>query len=152
MYPAPSIISRDSTHASLPGTPSLYDKRQSWSSGTALAAAAGGIAGAEGRPKAGRGQSGLAHSTTPYGGSNGSADRLSTSDEEEAQGHIAPGAVAAGAVRSPTAGLNEKYPRWSEQPLDEKNGRRKSRKGLWICLGAGALLLLIGLGVGLGVG
>jgi glucan 1,3-beta-glucosidase len=47
LYPAPSIISRDSTHASLSGTPSLRDNRASWGSGTALAAAEAGIAGAD---------------------------------------------------------------------------------------------------------
>jgi len=46
--PAPSVISRDSVRDSLfvPGTPNSGD-RSSWGSGTGLAAAAGGIAGAE---------------------------------------------------------------------------------------------------------
>jgi hypothetical protein len=43
VYPAPSIISRDS----IGGTPSASASRASWGSGIALAAAAGGIAGAE---------------------------------------------------------------------------------------------------------
>ena len=49
--PAPSFISRDSTHESLsgiPGTPSgMPSNRNSWGSGIALAGAAGSFAGAE---------------------------------------------------------------------------------------------------------
>lgn len=46
--PAPSLMSRNSTHMSLPGTPPLGgDNRASWSSGMALAGAAGGFAGTQ---------------------------------------------------------------------------------------------------------
>jgi hypothetical protein len=39
-YPAPSLMSRDSTFTSIPGTPG--DNRSSWGSGAALAAAIDG--------------------------------------------------------------------------------------------------------------
>lgn len=44
--------------------------------------------------------------------------------------------------------MNEKSPRWAEGA----NGQGKSRKKLWIILGAIVLLLAAGLAVGLGVG
>ena len=42
--PAPSLLSRDSTMMSLPGTPSLNDNRSSWGSAAALGGAAGAAA------------------------------------------------------------------------------------------------------------
>lgn len=50
LYPAPSIMSRDSMHDSLHSglnTPNLNNDRQSWGSGIALAAAAGGAGAGE---------------------------------------------------------------------------------------------------------
>ena len=45
--PAPSFISRDSTHESLQGPSGMPSNRNSWGSGIALAGAAGSFAGAE---------------------------------------------------------------------------------------------------------
>ena len=139
---APSILSRDSTRESIlpPGTPEEAGSRASWSSGAELAGAAGGMAGSDfaagRRPNAARGQSNLAHSTV--GWNNTSTDRLSTSDEDDGQGHIAP----AGA-----AGMSEK-PAWAS---DGGYQPKRSRKWLWAGVALGALLI-VGLGVGLGVG
>jgi hypothetical protein len=47
LFPAPSLMSRDSTHESLLGAHNLPGSRGSWGSGVGLAGAAGGIAGAE---------------------------------------------------------------------------------------------------------
>ncbi|OCF39284.1 glucan 1,3-beta-glucosidase [Kwoniella heveanensis CBS 569] len=145
--PAPSIMTRDSTYSSLPGTPPLRgDERKSWGSGVGLAAAAGGIAGSEAARRPGsmaRAPSGLAHSS--LGWNNTTNDRLSVSDEDEEQGHITPAVAGIGAAEV----QNEK-PRWAETGA-ETSPKKKNRKLLYGCLCVG-LLALIALGVGLGVG
>ncbi|WWC69986.1 uncharacterized protein I206_103930 [Kwoniella pini CBS 10737] len=142
--PAPSIMTRDSTYSSLPGTPPLRgDDRKSWGSGVGLAAAAEGIAGAESRrPGSVRAPSNLAHSS--LGWNNTTNDRLSVSDEDDEQGHITPAVAGIGAAEV----QNEK-PRWAE--VGGESPKKKSRKALWAGLLLG-LLALIALGVGLGVG
>jgi glucan 1,3-beta-glucosidase len=82
-----------------------------------------------------RGQSNLAHSSV--GWNNTSDDRISTSDEDEEQGHVAPAAA-----------LSEK----DQYPAGYPYPAKKSRKGLWIGLGVAALIVAAGLGIGLGVG
>ncbi|RXK39337.1 glucan 1,3-beta-glucosidase [Tremella mesenterica] len=129
--PAPSIISRDSTHTSLPGTPPMgAENRQSWGSGVGFAADPAAIAGAEhvGR----RGPSALNRQV-----SSGS-ERTS---EDEEQGHVAP-ALGAGGVD-----MSEK-PRWAQDGYIPK----KSRKPLWIGLGVGAVVIIAAAAIGLGVG
>ncbi|OWZ33521.1 glucan 1,3-beta-glucosidase [Cryptococcus neoformans AD2-60a] len=139
--PAPSLMSRDSTAASMNlmgGTPSLAGThRDSWGSGIALT-------GAEGATNGNRnpGRSGLANSTVPYG----SGERLSTSDEDDEHGHITPAVAAIGAGTA-ARGISEK-PRWAESGSGKG---KKNRKWLWAALAA-LLIVAIGLGVGLGVG
>jgi hypothetical protein len=96
---------------------------------------------AQARPVNPRGQSNLAHSSV--GWNNTDNDRLSA-DEDEEQGHIAPASAAAGAG---AATMSEK-PAWAQEG---GYASKKSRKGLWIAAGLGALVI-IGLAVGLGVG
>lgn len=88
------------------------------------------------------GRSGLAHSAVPYA----SGERLSTSDEDDEQGHITP-AVAAIGTGAATRGTSEK-PKWAEY---EPSKGKKNRRWLWAALAA-LLIIAIGLGVGLGVG
>nr|ODN93000.1 glucan 1,3-beta-glucosidase [Cryptococcus depauperatus CBS 7855] len=141
--PAPSLMSRDSTQASLSilGSPGLGNaSRDSWGSADALATAAGGMA-QRTSPK--REPSALAN---PYS----TDDRTSTSSDDE-QGHITPAvaAIGAGAFAASASGdLNEK-PKWAEVK-DTRDGR-KTRRWLWPALGAGAIILIC-LAVGLGVG
>ncbi|WVR06874.1 hypothetical protein IAU60_003910 [Kwoniella sp. DSM 27419] len=136
--PAPSIMTRDSTYSSLPGTPGLRgDDRRSWGSNAGLAAAVGGAA-AGGRPGSfARAPSALANSSS-LGWNNTTNDRLSSSAEYEEQGHVA---------GAPAAMASEK-PRWA---AGAPPPRKRRSKWLWggLCL---ALLALIALGVGLGVG
>ncbi|ORX35685.1 exo-beta-1,3-glucanase [Kockovaella imperatae] len=128
--PAPSIISRDSTHGSLAGGAGGYgSNRNSWGSGMALAAAAGTYGDDSHRPLPARGSSRLATSSP----------QLSVSDEFEEQGHVAPNAINAPGT------FSEKSPRWAGASRP-----KKSRKALWIGIGIGAFLV-IGAGVGLGV-
>ena len=161
MYmPAPSLMSRDSTHESLLRASSPGTNRNSWSSGAGLAAGASGLAGdvstfpaasetqpdMQRRPNTQRGQSNLQHSSV--GWNNTSNDRLSVSDEDDGQGHIAPAAAGAGlGAGAGAAALSEK-PAWARE-----GGRapKRSRKWLWIGLAVLALLV-VGLAVGLGVG
>ncbi|WRT66567.1 uncharacterized protein IL334_003526 [Kwoniella shivajii] len=145
--PAPSIMTRDSTYSSLPGTPPLRgDNRKSWGSGVGLAAAAEGISGAPEprRPTSvARAPSGLAHSS--LGWNNANNDRLSVSDEDDEQGHITPAVAGIGAAE-----VQSEKPRWAEVG-DNTAPKRKNKKWLWagLCLG---LLALIALAVGLGIG
>lgn len=88
------------------------------------------------------GRSGLAHSAVPYA----SGERLSTSDEDDEQGHITP-AVAAIGTGAAARGTSEK-PKWAEY---EPSKGKKNRRWLWAALAA-LLIIAIGLGVGLGVG
>lgn len=88
------------------------------------------------------GRSGLAHSTVAYE----SGDRLSTSEEDDEQGHITPAVAAIGAGTA-ARGFSEK-PRWADH---ESGQGKKNRKWLWAALAA-LLIVAIGLGVGLGVG
>lgn len=76
---------------------------------------------------------------------NVSDDRLSTSEEDDGQGHIAPAGALGGAAGLGAAGLSEK-PAWAPSPY-----KKKSRTWLWVGLGVAALIV-VGLGVGLGVG
>ncbi|WVW84155.1 hypothetical protein I302_106184 [Kwoniella bestiolae CBS 10118] len=143
--PAPSIMTRDSTYSSLPGTPPLRgDERKSWGSGVGLAAAAEGISGAESRrPGNARAPSNLAHSSLGWNNTNN--DRLSVSDEDEEQGHITPAVAGIGAAEVQT-----EKPRWAEV-VDSSPKKKRSKKLLLAgaCVG---LLALIALAVGLGVG
>jgi hypothetical protein len=82
------------------------------------------------------------------GWNNTSNDRLSVSDEDDGQGHIAPAAAAG--VRGAAGGAAT----MSEKPAWAREGGRapkRSRKWLWIGLAILALLV-VGLAVGLGVG
>ncbi|WWD17096.1 hypothetical protein CI109_101533 [Kwoniella shandongensis] len=144
--PAPSIMTRDSTYGSLPGTPPLRgDNRQSWGSNVGLAAAADGVAGGDARrPSVPRGQSALAQHST-LGWNNADNERLSVSDEDDEQGHITPAVAAIGAGEK-----QSEKPRWAAGG-DQYTSRKKSRKWLWALLGAG-LLAIIALAVGLGIG
>ncbi|WWC89117.1 uncharacterized protein L201_004035 [Kwoniella dendrophila CBS 6074] len=144
--PAPSIMTRDSTYSSLPGTPPLRgDERKSWGSNVGLAAAASSVAGAETRRpgSAARAPSNLAHSSLGWNNTNN--DRLSVSDEDEEQGHITPAVAGIGAAE-----IQNEKPRWAEVGAEQPS-KKKNRKLIYggICLG---LLALIALGVGLGVG
>ncbi|KAK8864596.1 hypothetical protein IAR55_001846 [Kwoniella newhampshirensis] len=144
--PAPSIMTRDSTYGSLPGTPGLRgDNRQSWGSNVGLAAAADGVVGSDlRRPSVPRGQSALAQHST-LGWNNTDNERLSVSDEDDEQGHITPAVAAIGA-----GAADDEKPRWASND-GRYAPRKKSRKWLWAAVAA-ALLALIALGVGLGIG
>ncbi|KAK4689279.1 glucan 1,3-beta-glucosidase, partial [Tremellales sp. Uapishka_1] len=144
--PAPSILTRDSTYGSLPGTPPLgeNDHRASWASGAPLAGAAG-LAGVRqgARANASRGQSSLAHSNLGWN----NTDHATAADDDQEQGHITPAAAGLGAYAG-AAGLSEKSPRWAGA---RDPSPKRSRKWLWAILAA-AVLAVIALAVGLGVG
>ncbi|ODN80622.1 hypothetical protein L202_02809 [Cryptococcus amylolentus CBS 6039] len=140
--PAPSLMSRDSTRNSITlvgGSPSLGlgDHRDSWASGAALNPSEGARGNA--------GSSNLANSA-PWGANSRTPSRLSTSDEDDEQGHITPAVAAIGTGLG--AGV-EGEKRWAQ--VDENESPKKSRKWLWAALIVGALAV-IALAVGLGVG
>ncbi|WWC94566.1 hypothetical protein V866_001413 [Kwoniella sp. B9012] len=145
--PAPSIMTRDSTYSSLPGTPPLRgDDRKSWGSGVGLAGAAEGISGVEQprRPGSVRAPSNLAHSS--LGWNNPTNDRLSVSDEDDEQGHITPAMAGIGAAEVQT-----EKPRWAEVKDFDSTPKKKNKKLLLAgaCVG---VLAIVALAVGLGVG